>query len=93
LSRNSSLLSGISKQVLPVSPSTRPQPLVEPLTNREFDILDLLAQRLQNKEIAEELFISKETVKTHLNNIYQKLNVTNRRNAVEKAKNLGILSP
>ncbi|MCJ7542328.1 MAG: response regulator [Desulfobacterales bacterium] len=75
----------------PVSPSTRPQPLVEPLTNRELDILDLLAQRLQNKEIADKLFISPETVKTHLNNIYQKLNVTNRRHAVERAKTLGIL--
>ena len=74
-----------------VPPSTLPQPLVEPLTNRELDILELLARRLQNKEIAEELFISKETVKTHLNNIYQKLNVTNRLNAVEKAKSMGIL--
>jgi LuxR family maltose regulon positive regulatory protein len=69
----------------------RLQPLVEPLTNRELDILDLLAQRFQNKEIADKLFISPETVKTHLNNIYQKLNVTNRRNAVEKAKSMGIL--
>jgi LuxR family maltose regulon positive regulatory protein len=65
--------------------------LIEPLTNRELDILDLLAQRFQNKEIADKLFISPETVKTHLNNIYQKLNVTNRRNAVEKAKSMGIL--
>ena len=74
-----------------VEPSVRPQPLVEPLTNRELDILDLLAQRLQNKEIADKLFISTETVKSHLNNIYQKLNVSNRRDAVEKAKTLGIL--
>jgi LuxR family maltose regulon positive regulatory protein len=74
-----------------VKPSVRPQPLVDPLTNRELDILELLSQRLQNKEIAEKLFISTETVKTHLNNIYQKLNVSNRRDAVEKAKSLGIL--
>jgi LuxR family maltose regulon positive regulatory protein len=67
------------------------QPLVEPLTNRELDVLALLAQRFQNKEIAEKLFISPETVKKHLNNIYGKLNVSNRRQAVEKAETLGIL--
>jgi LuxR family maltose regulon positive regulatory protein len=77
---------------VPVSPSpTPPQSLVEPLTNRELDILELLAQRLQNQEMAEKLFISSETVKSHLKNIYQKLNVSNRRQAIEKAKGLGIL--
>jgi len=75
-----------------VPPSPYSQPLVEPLTNRELDILELLAQRLQNKEISEKLFISSETVKTHLKNIYQKLDVTSRRQAVDKAKGLGILS-
>ena len=65
--------------------------LVEPLTDRELDVLDLLAQRLSNKEIAVKLFISAETVKGHLQNIYQKLKVNKRREAVEKAKNLGIL--
>jgi len=71
---------------------TSPPPLVEPLTNRELEILDLLAQWLQNKEIAEKLFISPETVKKHLNNIYGKLSVSNRRQAVEKAEILGILA-
>ena len=78
-------------------PATHPpplstQPLVEPLTNRELEILNLLTQPLQNKEIAAKLFISPETVKAHLNHIYGKLGVTRRRQAVEKADALGILS-
>jgi ATP/maltotriose-dependent transcriptional regulator MalT len=82
-----------SSSVGPTVPkSHRPQPLVEPLTNRELDILELLAQRLQTKEIAEKKFISPETVKSHLKNIYQKLGVSNRREAVEKAKALGIIT-
>lgn len=66
--------------------------LVEPLTNRELEILELLAQRLRNKEIAAKLFISGETIKKHLNNTFRKLNVTTRQQAVDKARALGILS-
>jgi DNA-binding NarL/FixJ family response regulator len=72
-----------------ISPQT--QSLVEPLTNREVEILHFLVQRLQNKEIAEKLFISSQTVKTHLQNIYQKLNASNRRMAVSIARDLNIL--
>jgi LuxR family maltose regulon positive regulatory protein len=74
---------------------SRPQnaqpPLIEPLTNREQDILELLARRWQNKEIADRLCVSPETVKSHLKNIFQKLNVPNRIKAVEKAHRLGLL--
>jgi LuxR family maltose regulon positive regulatory protein len=74
-----------------VSPSSRKQALVEPLTNREEEILGLLAQRLQDKEIAERLFVSPATVNTHLKHIYEKLRVRNRREAVARAGELGIL--
>ena len=60
------------------------------LTNRELEIITLLVQRLRNKEIAEKLFISPETVKRHIYNIYRKLKVSTRREAEKKAIALGI---
>jgi LuxR family maltose regulon positive regulatory protein len=58
----------------------------ETITKREQMILELLSQRLQNKEIASRLFVSTETVKTHLKHLYQKLGVNNRRDASMKAE-------
>jgi len=69
-----------------------PQPLIEPLTNRELDVLEMLSDRLQNKEIAVKLCVSPATVKSHLRSIYQKLAVSKRREAVEKAAILGIFN-
>lgn len=66
---------------------------VEPLTDRELEVLGLLAGRLSNKEIASHLVISPNTVRQHNNNIYKKLEVKTRREAVSKAINLGILLP
>jgi len=67
--------------------------LANGLSNREIDVLNLLAERLANKEIAEQLIISPETVKKHNFNIYRKLEVNDRRQAVAAAKTLGLLSP
>jgi LuxR family maltose regulon positive regulatory protein len=63
------------------------------LTERESEILALLAQRLTNQEIAAELVISVTTVKRHTANIYQKLHVNSRRMAVAKAQAIGQLRP
>ncbi|MBE7554704.1 MAG: helix-turn-helix transcriptional regulator [Anaerolineales bacterium] len=69
-----------------------PQPLVEPLSKRELEILSLIAQGLTNFEIAQQIFISAQTVKVHTRNIYGKLGVNCRRQAVSKARTLGLLT-
>jgi LuxR family maltose regulon positive regulatory protein len=60
--------------------------LVEPLTERELEVLRLLRTELTGPEIAQELSVSLNTLRTHTKNIYSKLNVTNRRAAVHKAE-------
>lgn len=66
-------------------------PLGEPLTERELEILGLLGERLTSKEIGAQLFISPGTVRQHCHRIYRKLEVNGRRQAVDKARLLGIL--
>ena len=62
------------------------------LTSRETELLALIAMGLSNKEIADRIFVSVHTVKKHLNNLYSKLEVTSRTQAVSKAKELGIIN-
>jgi LuxR family maltose regulon positive regulatory protein len=67
--------------------------LVEALTEREMEVLALLARRLTNKEIARELVIALGTVKRHTHSIYGKLGVQKRQQAVARARALGLLPP
>ena len=65
--------------------------LVEPLSQRELEVLRLIAAGLTNREIADRLYLSLNTVKVHASNIYGKLGVNNRTQAVTRARDLGLL--
>lgn len=69
----------------------RPSPLIEPLTMRELQVLGGMARRRSNKEIAQELVISPQTVKAHVDHIHQKLGVNNRHDAAKVALAFGII--
>ncbi len=73
-----------------IAAAPTPRAPAELLTNREIDVLMLLAERLTNKEIAERLVLSPETVKKHTAHIYEKLGVDNRRAAVARGSPLGL---
>jgi ATP/maltotriose-dependent transcriptional regulator MalT len=73
------------------SSDATPEPLVEPLSEREMEILTLLASGLPNREIARNLFVAVGTVKTHTNNIYRKLGARNRAEALAKARSLKLI--
>jgi ATP/maltotriose-dependent transcriptional regulator MalT len=82
-------------QVQPIQAATTPaksdQPLIEPLSERELEVLRYIAAGLQNREIATELTVTLSTVKTHINNIYRKLEVNNRVQALSRARDLDLL--
>jgi LuxR family maltose regulon positive regulatory protein len=67
--------------------------LIEPLSERELEVLGLIAEGLSNGEIASRLYISLSTVKGHTTNIFGKLGVKNRTQAVARARSLGLLPP
>nr|WP_264470432.1 LuxR C-terminal-related transcriptional regulator [Enterocloster citroniae] len=62
------------------------------LTDREKEVLSLLSQGLKHGEMAERLCVSLPTVRYHIQNIYKKLSVNNRTNAIAEAKKIGILT-
>ncbi len=67
------------------------QPLIEPLSRRELEVLHLMAQGLSNQEISERLFLALDTVKGHNRKIFDKLQVQRRTEAVARARELGLL--
>jgi LuxR family maltose regulon positive regulatory protein len=71
--------------------SSVPQTLIDPLSEREIEVLQLMAEGLTNPEIASKLYLSLHTVKVHSRNIYNKLGVHNRTRAVILAREMGIL--
>ena len=72
----------------PVKPAT---PLAEPLSSRELEVLRLIGGGLSNQQIAEQLSVAPSTVKTHINNIYGKMGVQSRVQAVQRGHDLGLL--
>jgi LuxR family maltose regulon positive regulatory protein len=68
------------------------QGLIDPLSSRELDVLRLLGSDMDGPDIARELFVSLNTVRTHTKNIYAKLGVNNRRSAVRRARELDLMS-
>ena len=73
------------KVILTFKPPAGQNKEMEKLTGREREMLDLLAKGYRYKEIAEQLFVSTETVRTHIHNIYEKLHVQSRTEALNKA--------
>ena len=93
-SRLLSALHGVlppSERPLPLPPATRAQPLIEPLSRRELEVLHLIAQGLSNHEISERLYLALSTVKGHNRVIFGKLDVQRRTEAVSRARKLGLL--
>lgn len=90
------LVQAFQRQGQPVL--ARPRPggamapgLVEPLSARELEVLELLADGRSNQAIAEQLVISLDTVKRHVSHVLDKLGAANRTQAVSRARNLGLL--
>lgn len=61
------------------------------ISKREYEVLELMAKGLSNQEIAAKLFVSLNTVKTHTSNLFVKLDVKRRTQAIQKAKDMGLI--
>jgi LuxR family maltose regulon positive regulatory protein len=79
----------VAEPPLPTTPAS--QPLIEPLSQRELEVLRLFKTELSGPEIADELVIGLSTLRTHTKSIYSKLNVNSRRAAVNRAVELGLI--
>jgi LuxR family maltose regulon positive regulatory protein len=90
---SSRLLAALADEPQPPSPTIEsvPTPLIEPLSDRELEVLRLVAAGLSNQQVAQALFVSINTVKSHAKNIYGKLGVHSRTQAVNKARVLGLI--
>ena len=87
------LLDALARTAATQEPMARPgaHHLVEPLTEREMEVLRLMAAGLSNREIADELVLAMGTVKAHLHNVYGKLGVRGRTQAAARARELHLL--
>jgi LuxR family maltose regulon positive regulatory protein len=93
---HASLLAEIRVLLSGQTPARRPgdaEPLIEPLLESELRVLRYLPTNLPASEIAAELFVSLNTIRTHMRNVYLKLGVHSRADAVNRARELGLLSP
>ncbi len=86
------LLAAFPDAELTAPPAPPPVEMIEPLSERELEILQLIAEGLSNREIAQRLVLSLATVKWHTGNIYGKLSVKNRTQAVARAREMGLFS-
>lgn len=90
--RGDALSAVLAERVGAPEPAPEPEPLAVPLTDRELSVLAALPSMASNTEIADELFVSVNTVKAHLKSLYRKLDVQTRRAAVARGRSLGLLS-
>jgi DNA-binding NarL/FixJ family response regulator len=84
---------GIAKRLMSFFSAARPSPPSEAfpeLTAREVEVLDLIARGLSNMEIARRLFLSPKTVRNHISNIFAKLQVADRAQAIVRAREAGL---
>ncbi|MBI5715278.1 MAG: response regulator transcription factor [Chloroflexi bacterium] len=85
------LVNRVNQQPRALAELQTASPLIDPLSDREIEVLNLIAQGLSNKEIAEQLVIAEGTAKNHVSNILSKLDAKDRAQAVMRGKELGVL--